>query len=197
MGDKTIGRIKSQVAFPPADYIKKIVNKNGSCPLSETFTREQIERRIAFYQELNQRREQLPKEKELVQRKYALYGWKDTTTVRVYMRETVSRIVNELFYSHYSLSVDNIYSLREDGEKDKDHGYVVISIRATMPEIKTLLDYIKPGSSYYVYDGEESKYVPGKTWESEFMITKIKDTRQPAKFWRRSQSFIAGVEERT
>ncbi|MBI4439746.1 hypothetical protein HY638_02130 [Candidatus Woesearchaeota archaeon] len=180
---------------PPVGYQKKLVYEYQSCPLSETFSHEQIERRIAFYEELNKKREGIPKEKRLVERVFALYGWEDTTTVRVYMRETVSRMASQLFSSEFSISVDNVNRKGPDGQTDKDIGHVVVSVRATNPEIEALLDYIKPGSSYYVYDGEKSKYVKGNTSASEFIVTKTDDSQQPRKFWRRNQSFISRIEE--
>ena len=191
---KTNGKT-AQVAIPPPDYIKKIVNTGDSCPLSETYTREQINRRIAFYEELNRVRDQLPREKNSAQKKFALYGWRNISTIRVYMREKVSRMAKELFFSDYSISVKNVYITMSAGNTDKDRGYVVVVLKATIAEIEALMNYIKPGSSYFVYDGEFSKYVPGKTEDSEFIITKVKDQKQPKKFWRRSQSFIAGIKE--
>jgi hypothetical protein len=216
---------------PPADYIKKIVNPDGSCPLTETFTPEQVEKRIAFYAELNQKRRRLeriasggaerdradrqtggdldgfasipaegqdcpgPKEgREVpaddifrpVHRHFLLLGWEDTTTVRGYMRETVSKIIENLFFSRYELKVENV-------KTDKDHGHVEVQCRASALELKALAEYIRPGASYFVYDGEESKYVPGDTGASEFIIARPDAPLQPEKFWRRSRSFIAGI----
>jgi len=180
---------------PSPGYRKKIHNPGSDCPLSETYTPEQIERRIAFYRELNERRSGLPQSGKQVLTKFALHGWEDSTTVRVYMRETVSRISQELFISDYSLSVKNVHHEGRDGRINKDRGYVVVTLCATEPELHVLFEYIKPGASYYVYDGEESKYLPGDTASSEFIITKPEDPRQPQRFWRRSQSFISWIEE--
>ncbi len=192
---KNVLGMKKGEKIPGEDYLKKIVNPGCDCPLTETFTRQQVKKRIAFYKELNRKREGLPRERELVAQKFALYGWRDTTTVRVYMRETVSKIAAELFYSHFSISIKNVNFKSKNGKLDKDHGYVIVSVRATVPELKVLFEYIKPGASFFVYDGEESKYVPGNTAVSEFIITKKGDSLQPEKFWRRSQSFIARIEE--
>ncbi|HLC64729.1 MAG TPA: hypothetical protein VJI46_01240 [Candidatus Nanoarchaeia archaeon] len=192
------GKIDALVGIesnPPVGYQKKLVHENESCPLSETFSRGQIERRIAFYEELNRKREGIPREKRLVERVFALYGWEDTTTVRVYMRETVSRIALQLFFSDFSIFVDNVNRKIPDGSTDKDYGHVVVRVRATNREIEEILDYIKPGSSYYVYDGEKSKYVKGNTSASEFIVTKTDGPQQPRKFWRRNQSFISRIEE--
>jgi hypothetical protein len=57
------------------------------------------------------------------------------------------------------------------------------------------MHYLKAGSSYYVYDGEQSRYVAGKTDASEFIIVKPEETVQPEKYWRRSQSYIMRVEQ--
>ena len=127
-------------------------------------------------------------------KKLVLYGYEDTTTVRVYMRETISKIAAELFVSDYSLAVQNVNSRAADGY-DKDHGYVVVSIEATLPEIDALLGYIRAGVSYYVYDGEKDKYVVGDTEGSEFIIVQKDSAEQPEKYWRRSQSFVAAVRE--
>lgn len=194
-------------AVPPDSYQKKIVHEGGGCPLEATFSREQIERRVSFFRELNERRKLLAPErevdpataaipdKELVEYRLALYGWEHTTTVRVYMRETVTKIAAQLFHPPYSVSVDNVNHLLANGEKDRDHGHVLVTVKATMAEIRALLEYIKPGSSYFVYDGERAKYVPGNTGDSEFIITKTDDAVQPAVFWRRSQSFVARIIE--
>jgi len=147
---------------------------------------------------LNQKRDQISKNSidnsKIISRKFALFGYQDTTTVRVYMREIVSKIVAELFFSNYSIVVENVNPV-VGGKIDKDHGYVVFSVKATRLEIEMLLDYIKPGASFYVYDGHESKYSSGDTSNSEFIITKINDTHQPKKFWRRSRAFIARIKE--
>jgi hypothetical protein len=179
----------------PVGYRKKIVNNDDDWPLSRTFTLKQIEKRIAFYQELNKKRNLLSKNSQPIEKKFALFGWNNSTTVRVYMRETVSKIAMELFSSDYVLSVCNINTMRDNGTIDKDRGYVLVTVKATKPEIKALLDYIKPGKTYYVYDGEEKKYIPGNTEKSEFIITKPEDPRQPKRYWRRSQSFIFDVRE--
>ena len=97
-----------------SDYQKKIVNRGPGCPLLDTYTAVQIAKRI-FCLELNEKREQLIRSGELATKRLALYGCDSTTTVRVYMRETVSRIAAELFYSDYSFSVENVYS--EDVEE--------------------------------------------------------------------------------
>jgi hypothetical protein len=177
------------------DYHKKVVNSGPGCPLSETFTSTQIAKRISFYPELNEKRKHIIRNSELVEKRFALYGWEDTTTVRVYMRETVSRIAAELFYSDYLLSVANVYSKSRDGTVDRNHGHVVVTLRATQPEIDTLMEYLREGASYFVYDGERSKYVAGNTEASEFIIVKPDETVQPKTFWRRSQSYIMRVEE--
>jgi hypothetical protein len=180
---------------PSKGYRKKIVNPVSGCPLAETFTPLQIAKRISFYGELNKKRKQLTRSDELVWKRFALYGWEDTTTVRVYMRETVSRIAAELFYSNYALTVENVYSSFNDGKIDRDHGHVLVTIRATMYEIDALMQYLKEGMSYYVYDGEQSQYIAGKTDASEFIIVKPEETVQPEKYWRRSQSYILRVEQ--
>jgi hypothetical protein len=192
--EKSTNRVKAEV-FPPKGYTKKIINPGGDCPLSQTFSQEQVKRRIAFYQELNIQRKLLKRKAGLVQKKYALIGWKDTTTVHVYMRETISKIVQELFFSEYVLSVENVSIKRENGALDKERGYVSLSLSATEPEIEALLRYIIPGASFFVYDGEKLKYVAGNTAKSEFIITKLEDPQQPERFWRRSQSFIYRVLE--
>ncbi|MFC1769184.1 hypothetical protein ACFLZX_05460 [Nanoarchaeota archaeon] len=193
MEDKHIDEIiKGEVE--PINYQKKLVNPGMDCPLSETFSEDQMEKRIAFYRDLNEMRETLEREDKLIQRKFILYGWQDTSTVKVFLRETISRICEELFYSNYELSLDNINAKNEDGSKDKDHGHVILTVKATNPEIKALLGYIKPGSSFYVYNGEESKYVKGDTDATELIITRAEDKLQPQKFWRRSQSYIYRVE---
>jgi hypothetical protein len=179
----------------PLNYRKKIVNSGGDCPLSETYTAEQLRRKISFYRELNLKREKLERRTESVNKKFALFGWEDTTTVRVYMRQTVSRIAAELFYSDYTLKVENAYARNVDGTVDRDHGHVVVTLRATQPEFEALMEYLKEGSSYYVYDGEESKYVAGITEASQFIILKPSESIQPKKYWRRSQSYIVRVEE--
>jgi hypothetical protein len=178
---------------PPASYKKKL--RGEDCPLSETFSEEQIRRRVSFYSELNERRDKIPRKAQVVEREFVLYGWNHTTTVRVYMRETVSRIAAELFFSDYDLVVENMNFRKKNGERDKDHGCVLFHIRARESEIRALCEYIRPGSSYYVYDGEEKKYLPGNTALSEFIITKPEDPCQPKRFWRRSQSFVSDVVE--
>ena len=183
------------VLAPPPDYKKKIVNPACDQPLEETFTPEQVRRRIAFYGELNALRLRLPAGSPFVSLRCALHGWEKTTTVRVYMRETIVKIASQLFSSDYSLSVDNVYEVDGGGSPDKDHGHVVLSVRARASEIDALLCYVKPGASYYVYDGERSKYVPGDTAASEFIVTKPEDSLHPDRFWRRSQSFISWMEE--
>ena len=183
-------RPRSAPLEPPRGYTKKIIKSGGGFPLIETFTREQVDRRIAFYLELNRKRDGLPRVRPLAEKRLALYGWADTTTVRVYMRETVLKISQELFWSSSTVSVENVH----EGE-DKDRGHVLVSVRATEAEILSLVEYIRPGAGYYVYDGEEAKYVAGNTTASEFIITKTDDPLQPARFWRRSQSFIAAMEE--
>ncbi len=190
-----IKRILRENTSLPKGYRKKIINHGCDWPLSETFTRKQIEKRIAFYQELNKKRKSLSKDSQLIEKKFALFGWNNSTTVRVYMRETVSKIAAELFSSDYVLSVCNVNTKKNNGTIDKNRGYVVVTVKATKPEIKALLDYINPGKTYYVYDGEEEKYVPGNTEKSEFIITKPEDPRQPERYWRRSQSFIFNVRE--
>jgi hypothetical protein len=180
---------------PPDDYMKKTINEQGDCPLSETFTKEQVGSRIAFYRELNKKREKLPRYGVFTRRRFALYGWNNTTTVRVYMRETVENIAAQLFFSDFDISTENVYLKKENGSVDKDRGYVVFNVRATEQEIKALLEYIRPGASYLVYDGERSKYIAGDTKQSEFVITKPEGRQHPERFWRRSQSFIGRVEE--
>ena len=179
----------------PPGYKKKIVNPKASCSLSATFSAVQIAKRISFYPELNEKRNQLIRSRDLVTKRFALHGCDGTTTVRVYMRETVSRIAAELFYSDYSLSVENVYSEGVDGTLDRNHGYVVVTLRATRTEIDALLEYVGEGASYYVYDGEQSKYVTANTEASEFIIVKPDETVQPETYWRRSQSFIMNVED--
>lgn len=180
-------------ARPPAGYEKKRLVPGGDFPLVKFFTPEQVRRKIAFYEELNEKREGIQKSGKVIEISLALHGWEDTTTVRVYMRETVMKIAAELFWSDYNISVQNVNKHKDDGRLDKDHGYVLLRVKATEPEIIALFEYIRPGASYYVYDGEESKYVPGKTEESEFIITKIDDPHQPPGYWRRSQSFISRI----
>jgi hypothetical protein len=179
----------------PADYQKKIVNSGPGCALSETFTSTQISKRISFYPELNEKRKHLKRNRELVEKRFALYGWDNTTTVRVYMRETVSRIAAELFYSDYLLVVANVHSEFGDGTVDRNNGHVVVTLRATHPEIEALLEYLREGASYVVYDGERSKYVAGNSEASEFIIVKPDEALQPKRFWRRSQSYIKRIEE--
>jgi hypothetical protein len=179
---------------PPKGYCKKIINPASDCPLTETFTPLQIAKRISFYRELNEKGKQLVRGDELLWKRFALHGWEDTTTVRVYMRETVSRIAAELFYSDYALTVENVYSSFDDGKIDRDHGHVVVTLKATRYEIDALMHYLKAGTSYYVYDGEQSRYVTGKTDASEFIIVKPVETIQPERYWRRSQSYIMRVE---
>jgi hypothetical protein len=173
---------------PPESYVKKVRNPGGDCPLVETYTREQVERRIAFYRELNRKRDELPRGGPPVEKRLALYGWEDTTTLRVYMRETVMKITGELFRSSLGVSVENVHA-------DKDHGYVLVSVRATAAEILSLVEYIRPGAGFFVYDGEASKYAAGNTAASEFIIAKVEDPVQPTRYWRRSRSFIAAMEE--
>jgi hypothetical protein len=175
---------------PPVGYIKKIINPGGDCALVETYARDQVDRKIAFYGELNRKRDGMPRVGTPVEKRFALYGWEDTTTVRVYMRETVLKIVQELLWSNCAVSVENVHE-----GKDKDHGYVLVSVRATAVEILSLVEYIRPGAGFFVYDGEEAKYAAGDTAASEFIITKADEPVQPARFWRRSQSFIAAMEE--
>jgi hypothetical protein len=175
---------------PPESYTKKVLNPGGDRPLVETYTRDQVDRRIAFYRELNGKRDETPRGGRPVEKRLALYGWEDTTTVRVYMRETVMKIARELFWSSGEVSVGNV----QEGN-DKDHGYVLVSVRATAAEILSLVEYIRPGAGFFVYDGEEDKYAAENTAASEFIITKVDDAVQPARYWRRSQSFIAAMEE--
>jgi hypothetical protein len=179
----------------PPNYRKKIVNSGSGRALTETYSSEQVRRRISFYKELNGKRDRLERCNESVTKRFALFGWDDTTTVRVYMRETVSRIAAELFYSDYTLTVENLYAEHADGTADRDHGRVVVTLCATKPEYHALMKYLVPGSSYYVYDGEKSKYVPGNTASSEFIIVKPGEKPQPEHYWRRSQSFIQHVQE--
>ncbi len=178
---------------PPATYQKKLFREE--CPLAETFSKEQIRKRISFYSELNQHRERISRNTPEVEKAFVLCGWDHTTTVRVYMRETVSRIAVELFFSDYDLYIENVNFRKKNGERDKDHGCVTVQVHARESEISALREYIRPGSSYYVYDGEEKKYCPGYTEKSEFIITKPEDPLQPERFWRRSQSFISNVVE--
>jgi len=180
---------------PPKGYCKKIVNPALDCPLTVTFSPLQIAKRISFYHELNEKRKQLIQCDELVSNRFALYGWDDATTVRVYMRETVSHIAAELFYSDYALTVENVYSSSEDGKIDRDRGHVVVTLKATRYETAALMRYLKAGTSYYVYDGEQSRYVAGNTDASEFIIVKPEETLQPKKYWRRSQSYIMRMEQ--
>ncbi len=180
---------------PPTQYRKKVVNRGSSRPLSETYNAKQIAKRISFYAELNRKRDSLKRAQRVMQKRFALYGLDDTTTVRVYMRETVSRIAAELFNSRYELAVSNVYQEGRDGTIDRDHGHVVVTVKATQPEIDALLQYIGEGASYFVYDGEKSKYSAGNTDASEFIIVKPDENLQPKHFWRRSQSFIARIEE--
>jgi hypothetical protein len=179
---------------PPPGYRKKMVRPGQDHPLVATYSEVQVSKGIAFYGELNRKREGLKREDGFIEKCFELYGWDDTTTIRVYMRETVARIATELFYSNYSLAVRNVNRRLEGGVVDREHGFVAVSVRATEPELEALLEYIRPGSSYYVYDGEESKYVPGDTASSEFIIVKVDDALQPERFWRRSQSFISRIE---
>jgi hypothetical protein len=184
---------------PPPGYRKKIVNPGESLPLSETYTGRQIETRVAFYRELNDERAAAasasPEQRVPVHKRFALYGWEDTTTVRVYMRETVSRIAAQLFTCDYSLSVQNIKRRTHNGKVDKDHGYVVVDVSAAAVDVENLLARIGTGSSYLVYDGEEEKYVPGDTGASEFIITRPGDALHPPRFWRRSHSFVSWCSE--
>ena len=180
---------------PPKGYQKKIVNPASDCPLTETFTPLQVAKRISFYRELNEKRKRVVRSNELVWKRFALYGWEDTTTLRVYMRETVSRIAAELFYSDYALTVKNVYSSSKNRKIDRDHGHVLVTLKATKYEIAALMHYLKAGTSYYVYDGEQSRYVAGNTDATEFIIVKPEETIQPKKYWRRSQSYIMRVEK--
>jgi hypothetical protein len=179
---------------PPPGYRKKILNAGGDCPLSVTFSAEQIKRRIAFYGELNRRRRDLPRELRRVRRTVALLGWDDTTTVRVYMRETLSRIAAELFRPGFTLRVQNINYMDASGAVDRDHGHVVATIEAAEAEMRALFEYIRPGASFHVYDGEEARYIPGHTELSEFIITRPEDSLQPARYWRCSQSYIYAIQ---
>lgn len=194
MIQQSIDHLFNQSAIPPSDYEKKFLG-DCDCPLTVTYTPEQVKKKISFYQELNEKRDSLPKGLELIYKKFALYGWEDTTTVRVYMRETISKIAAELFASDFTISVSNVNKKTPDNKVDKDHGYVIISVKATEQEINALMEYLKPGSSYYVYDGEKAKYIEGNTAKSEFIIVKVAEPKQPKKFWRRSQSFVARIEE--
>ena len=192
--EKLMQKSKTSAA-PNTAYMKKIVYMGGDCPLSDTFTDEQIKRRVAFYQELNEKRKQLPHSNNYTERRFAVFGINDTTTVRVYMRETIENIAAQLFFSDFTISAHNVHRKKENGEIDKDLGHVVFTVRATEQEIEALLEYIRPKASYFVYDGERSKYVAGDTKRSEFVITKPDDRQKPNRFWRRSQSFIQRVEE--
>ena len=194
----------------PQGYQKKIVNSGPGRPLTETFTAEQVAKRISFFHELNKKREALKRSGSFETRRYALYGFDNTTTVRVYMRETVSRIAAELFFSDYALTVENVYArcrggsrarvthgraMRNPGVRDPNYGHVQVTVSATRAEIEALMEYLKEGSSYYVYDGQRVRYVAGNTAASEFIIVKPDEILQPVSFWRRSQSYIYRVEE--
>jgi hypothetical protein len=179
----------------PRGYRKKIVNPGPGRPLTDTFTADQVEKRISFFRELNEKRERLERSGDFETRRFALYGFEDTTTVRVYMRETVLRIAAELFFSNYSLSVENVYVRHGDGSHNRDYGHVQVTVCATRAEIDALLEYLEEGSSYYVYDGERARYVAGNTEASQFIIVKPDETMQPVSFWRRSQSYLYRVEE--
>jgi hypothetical protein len=181
-------------ALPPKGYVKKIVHPGQGCPLAETFSDVQVQKRISFYEELNRKRDRLKRDGKRRCKRFVLYGRDDTTTVRVYMRETVQRIAAELFYSDYVLEVTNVYRTGREGKEDRGHGYVVVTVEATEGEIEALEEYIHPGASYFVYDGEESKYTKGDTAASEFIIVKPDEPVQPARFWRRNQSFIELME---
>ena len=191
------GRMKARdtISAPPPGYRKKIVNEDGDCPLEKTYSGKQIEKKIAFYEELNRRRDTLRRQGETVERKFAIYGFEDTTTVRVYMRETIEKIAAELFFSDFRVTARNIYPKKETGEIDKDHGYVEATVRATKQEIEALFEYIRPGASYCVYDGERATYVAGETRKSLFIITKPDGCPKPENFWRMSRSFISRIEE--
>jgi len=178
---------------PPMTYKKKLFGED--CSLAETFSEEQIRRRISFYRELNHRRERISRNAPEVEKAFVLCGWDHTTTVRVYMRETVSRIAAELFFSDYDLVIENVNFRKKNGERDKNHGCVAVRVHARESEVSSLREYLHPGASYYVYDGEEKKYRPGDTEKSEFIITKPEDPLQPKRYWRRSQSFISDVVE--
>jgi hypothetical protein len=202
-------RAVSERAVPPPDYRKKIQRDGDDAPLSDTFTDEQLRRRIAFSEELRAERERLRSRldgghddsssevspRAPVHRRFALLGHRETTTVRVYMRETVMRLAAELFPYRYALEVRNVRPRHADGSEDKDHGYVLVDVTATEEEIGALLANLRPGSMYHVYDGERSKYVKGDTEASEFIITRPEDRQQPQHYWRRSTSFIAAVAE--
>jgi hypothetical protein len=213
-------RTVSERAVPPPDYRKKIQRDGDDAPLSDTFTDEQLRRRVAFYEELRAQRERLRRRLDgrhgdsssehsapakgtvspaatpaSLHRRLALLGHRETTTVRVYMRETVMRLAAELFPYRYALEVRNVRPRSADGSEDKDHGYVLVDVTATEEEIDALLAYLRPGSMYHVYDGERRKYVKGDTEASEFVITRPEDRQQPQHYWRRSTSFIAAVAE--
>jgi hypothetical protein len=180
---------------PPEGYKKKIIRRGESFPLIETFSSEQIARRVSFYHELNRRRAQLGAEGTPVVRRCALHGWENTTTVRVYLRETVIRIATELFNSDYEIEAKNVNWKLKNGGIDRDHGHVEVAVRAAASELAAFDEYIRPGASFYVYDGEEVLYVPGDTSASEFIIVKPDEPVQPQRYWRRSQSFISWIEE--
>ena len=179
----------------PDDYRKKVVNDGGDCPLENTFSAEQITRRVAFYEELNKKRERLSRHGRMTEQKFVVFGWEDTTTVRVDLRETIENIAKQLFFSDFRITVRNIHKKLPNGETDKDHGHVVFTVKAKEQEIEALIEYIKPGSSYFVYDGEHSKYTAGDTKRSVFVITKPGHPLQPERFWRRSRSFVYRLEE--
>jgi hypothetical protein len=187
--------MKGEGAVPPEDYVKKVLHPSQGCQLTETFSELQVQKRISFYEELNRRREEIRRDGAPMRRRLSLYGWDDTTTVRVYMRETVQKIAAELFFSDYHLEVSNVYRTDRKGREDRDHGYVEVAIRATAGEIDALRVYIHAGASYFVYDGEESKYRRGDTAASEFIIVKPEESVQPPHFWRRSRSFISLMKE--
>ena len=181
-------------AVPPKGYVKKVIHPGQGCALTETFTDVQVQKRISFYEELNRKRDGLRRDGKRRRKRFVLYGRDDTTTVRVYMRETVQRIAAELFFPDYQLEVTNVYRTGRKGKEDRDHGYVVVTVEATEGEIEALEEYIHPGASYFVYDGEESRYRKGDTAASEFIIVKPDEPLQPARFWRRNQSFIERME---
>jgi hypothetical protein len=79
-------------SLPRRGYRKKLIDPGGSFPLQRTYTGEQLRRRLSFYEELQRRREELPRDTPRQCRCFDLLGWQDTTTVRVYLRETVARI---------------------------------------------------------------------------------------------------------
>ena len=187
---ENLGQAEPKCETPPPEYKKKIINPGGDYPLSRWFSPEQIARRITFYEDLNRKRDGLCRKGPWVRRRVRLYGWDDTTTVRVYMRETVGRICRELFFSDYGLEVTNVYPDRAD----RDHGHVEFTVHATAGEVDMLLSYLAPGASYFVYDGEEARYVPGDTASSDFIIAGADDPVRPLRYWRRSQSFIGRVE---